>query len=292
MSYVHALVVSIWLINIHVWIECPAKEWLLMSQSLVELQFITLPSKQHLAFNFDILSDSKYLTHPNQKYWHSFSISISWVLDIQLNTIPSLPIQTSKQSIKPIPSTTTVDCLLDEDTGEWIPETIHAFFDQETAAKILQVQVCRREGEDFARWPYDKHGCYTVRSAYNLARSESFYLTRGCRGRGLSSHHCEEGKSWKAIWKIQAPNKMKIHLQRFAHDCLPSGVQMIRRQIPTTDACVFSGREEDIEHASLTCQFAQEVWRLVKCFFGIQLHKREFVSPKAWLFDFLKSATD
>jgi hypothetical protein len=47
------------------------------------------------------------------------------------------------------------------------------------------------------------------------------------------------------------PNKMKIHLWRFAHDCLPSGVQMIRRQIPTTDACVFFGREEDIEHASL-----------------------------------------
>jgi hypothetical protein len=90
MSYLHALVVSIWLINIHVSIECLAKEWLLMSQSPVELQFITLPSKQYLAFNFDILFDSKYLTHPNKKYYHSFSISISWVLDIQLNTIPSL----------------------------------------------------------------------------------------------------------------------------------------------------------------------------------------------------------
>jgi hypothetical protein len=34
----------------------------------------------------------KYLNIETKKYWHLISISISWVLDIQLNAIPSLPI--------------------------------------------------------------------------------------------------------------------------------------------------------------------------------------------------------
>jgi hypothetical protein len=32
-----------------------------------------------------------------------------------------------------------------------------------------------------------------------------------------------EGKDWKAIWRINAPGKMKMNLWRFAHDYLPSG---------------------------------------------------------------------
>jgi hypothetical protein len=34
---------------------------------------------------------------------------------------------------------------------------------------------------------------------------------------------------------------------------LPSGVQMVRSHIPTTDGCVFCARVEDVEHAFLQC---------------------------------------
>jgi hypothetical protein len=37
-----------------------------------------------------------------------------------------------------------------------------------------------------------------------------------------------EDKHWMTIWKIKSPGKMKIHSWRFAHDCLPGGVQMQR----------------------------------------------------------------
>jgi hypothetical protein len=194
--------------------------------------------------------------------------------------------------LKPIPDGATVNCLFDEETREWIPETINAFFDQETAAKIMQVQISRHGGEDFACWPHDKRGIYTVRSAYNFVRSSNFFLTRSSRGRGLNSRYNEEEKSWKAIWKVNVPNKMKIHLWRFAHDCLPSGVQLTHRQIPTSDSCVFCGREETIVHSLLVCQHAQEVWRLIKSSFRIQLNMRDILSTKSWLFDFLSDSTD
>jgi hypothetical protein len=89
------------------------------------------------------------------------------------NWIPEQPLYLVKP-LKPIPNVATVHCLIDERTGTWCPETVYAFFDQETADLIMQVQVGRHGGEDFVRWPYTKNGIYSVRSAYNLVRSDKF----------------------------------------------------------------------------------------------------------------------
>jgi hypothetical protein len=74
--------------------------------------------------------------------------------------------------------------------------------------------------------------------------------------------------------------------------CLPTGVQLVRRHVPASAACIFCGREEDVEHAMLQCQFAKEVWRGVKAKFNIQLQRRDFMSPKIWLYQYLNQATD
>jgi hypothetical protein len=166
--------------------------------------------------------------------------------------------------LKPIPDIATVSCLIDEVTMEWIPETVNAFFDPETADRIFQTRISRHGGEDYVRWPHTKHGTYTVRSAYNLAVSDRFFINRSGRGRGMSSTSVEDEKHWKAIWKIKAPGKMLIHLWRFAQDCLLSGVQLLRRHIPVSNGCTFCGSEENIQHSLLLCPFARDVWRVIK----------------------------
>jgi hypothetical protein len=194
--------------------------------------------------------------------------------------------------LKPIPDIATVSCLIDEVTHSWIPETIHAFFDAATTELILQIPIDRHGGTDFVRWPFSKQGIYSVRSAYNFARSDKFFISRSLTGRGMHSGSMNEEKDWKALWKINAPGKMKIHLWRFAHDCLPSGEQMQRRNIPTSDLCIFCGRSENIAHSLLTCHFAREVWRLIKQAFNIKLGRGELMSSKTWLFSFLSQATE
>jgi hypothetical protein len=59
---------------------------------------------------------------------------------------------------------------------------------------------------------------------------------------------------------------MKIHMWRFAHDCLPNGEQLVHHQILATDSCVFCRKEEGIKHALLTCQFP--------CLFGGKSKKK------------------
>jgi hypothetical protein len=99
-------------------------------------------------------------------------------------------------------------------------------------------------------------------------------------------------KHWKSVWSIKAPGKMIIHLWRFAHDCLPSGFQLMKRRVPDTGPCVFCDRTEDIVHAMLTCQFARVVWREVKQSVHLRLNRKNFSSHRQWLFDFLESASE
>jgi hypothetical protein len=63
-------------------------------------------------------------------------------------------------------------------------------------------------------------------------------------GKGDSSDSALQEKSWKSIWAINCPNKMKIILWRMAHDCLATGIQLQKRNIPTNDHCVFCGLDE------------------------------------------------
>lgn len=85
---------------------------------------------------------------------------------------------------------------------------------------------------------------------------------------------------------------MKIVLWRLAHDCLPTGLQLLRRRVPALGNCPFCCRPESIEHCLLFCQYARAVWEEIKLSFHIKLRRSEFRSPKQWLFDFLSRSTD
>jgi hypothetical protein len=153
---------------------------------------------------------------------------------------------------------------MNEEGTAWEEETIRAFFHNELATTILQIPISRHGGQDFVSWPHDKHGVYTIRSAYNLARAVEFFSDRSTAGKGSNSNVDLETKMWKAVWAIQAQNKMKITLWRIIHDCLPTGHQLQQRHIACDVGCVFCGRPERVEHLFVFCPFAREVWDAVK----------------------------
>jgi hypothetical protein len=66
------------------------------------------------------------------------------------NWIPHCPPGMLKPT-SAIPAFSTVHCLLDEERGDWCPETVHAFFDTGMAERIMQIPIARRVGEDFVR---------------------------------------------------------------------------------------------------------------------------------------------
>jgi hypothetical protein len=90
----------------------------------------------------------------------------------------------------------------------------------------------------------------------NFARTNNLFISRSKKGSGSSSSAANEEEQWKMVSTIIVPGKMKMHMWRFAHDCLPTDVQLVCHHIPASDVCVFYGRKEDMEHAFLHCHLA------------------------------------
>ena len=60
-----------------------------------------------------------------------------------------------------------MDALVNPVTRQWDYDMVNAFFQPDTASKILQIPLGGGEIEDFATWPHTKSGTYSVKSAYN-----------------------------------------------------------------------------------------------------------------------------
>jgi hypothetical protein len=163
-----------------------------------------------------------------------------------------------------VPEDTSVNFLIDEALGTWDVDRVNTIFSEDIAALVLQVPISKFGEPDFASWPYTKNGQYSVQSAYNMARTEEFHKFRSSSKTGRSSNSEEDAILWKKLWAITAPGKMKFTLWRFAHDCLPSGKQLVHRHIPAVDACVFCGRPEPAAHTFRFCPYAQDVWSQLK----------------------------
>lgn len=187
----------------------------------------------------------------------------------------------------PIPDDVTVDWLMNPERNAWDEEIVKAVFNDDIAREVLQVPISRHGGEDFVSWPHDKRGLFTVRSAYNLVRSNLFVVAQSSNGRGQHSGANVDSQFWKALWTINAPGKMLIHLWRSVHDCLPTGFQLRRRHVPATEGCIFCGHDDRIEHVFLVCPFAATVWDAIKEKFQINLCRRELCNMRQWVFDFL-----
>jgi hypothetical protein len=135
---------------------------------------------------------------------------------------------------------------------------------EEVADKILSIPLSFECCEDFPSWPCSKTRSYTVKSAYNLARTCEFWFERSSSGKGSSSCHKSMEKAWKTLWAIQCPNKMKFVLWRMAHNCLPTGAQLQLQSILTRYDCYVCNSVEHVEHCLLQCQYVKEIWKELK----------------------------
>jgi hypothetical protein len=106
------------------------------------------------------------------------------------NWIPGFQAETFKP-LSPIPSNSKVRYLMNDAGSGWEEDMIRAFFHEELAEVILQLPINKRGGDDFASWQYDKHGLYSVKSAYNLAKTADFFSKQETTGKGSGSDWVE-----------------------------------------------------------------------------------------------------
>jgi hypothetical protein len=101
-------------------------------------------------------------------------------------------------------------------------------------------------------WHGTKSGVFSVRSAYHIEWKHQF---NGVTCRSLISGTSLNNPTWKILWKLDAPAKVKIFCWRLMHGIIPIKAILMKRHIGTTDLCPLCNIEsEDTMHMVFTCQ--------------------------------------
>lgn len=160
--------------------------------------------------------------------------------------------------------------------GHWNEELIRQIFIPVDAEAILRTPT--RYGEDdWWAWEFEKHGEYSVKSAYRrLADTQP----QGPPEPGNSGD-----PFWKLIWKLEVPPKVKVFWWRVVHEFLPAKDILHRRHIEPLSHCDVCGADrETIKHTLVDCSIARCFWNEVQSLTGAKLPK---LHPVTWATDLL-----
>lgn len=173
---------------------------------------------------------------------------------------------------------TMVSDLLTEE-GEWDEQLIRDIFVPVDANAILSIPR-RQQDEDRWAWEPERHGVYSVKSAYR-----KLYESRGRQEESVPGGSGDV--SWNKIWKLLVPPKVKVFWWRVLHEFLPAKEILHRRHIEPTCFCEVCGNDvESIRHILMECTVAKSFWREVKILNGTKLPS---MPPATWERDLLSS---
>ena len=82
--------------------------------------------------------------------------------------------------------------------------------------------------------------------------------------RDLNSTSIGDTKStWKKIWQVEVPNRIRLLMWRAGNDSLPSRANLFRRKLLTESSCLQCNTgPEDALHALWTCPQLATVWQV------------------------------
>lgn len=119
--------------------------------------------------------------------------------------------------------------------------------------QVQQVQFS--EQEDIISWKWTSSGQYTAKPAYLIQ----------CQG-AYSRFHTD------ALWQARAEGKQKLHMWLALHNGALTADNLLRRNWPCNPQCSLCDQEsETMDHISLTCSFARQVWHEVNIWAGKEI---------------------
>jgi hypothetical protein len=149
-------------------------------------------------------------------------------------------------------------------SGQWNEQLIRETFISVDPAAILRIPL-RPNAEDWWAWESEKHGEYSVKTAYRKladAQQQGEPTTLGGSG----------DASWNRIWKLNVPPKVKVFWWRVLHEFLPAKLVLYQRHIEQTTFCDLCGTEqESIQHILIHCTVARVFWREFRTVSGLKL---------------------
>ncbi|XP_054801608.1 uncharacterized protein LOC129305663 [Prosopis cineraria] len=105
--------------------------------------------------------------------------------------------------------------------------------------------ITNQANEKVVRWKHEKHGIFTVRSAYDSL---------------IDSYDCPD-QIWAKIWKLRVPQRCRSFLWLMSHDRILTNKSRFDRHLDIQPWCSCCPEEfEDTLHVMRQCPEAKEVW--------------------------------
>jgi hypothetical protein len=164
-------------------------------------------------------------------------------------------------------------------SGKWNEELFREIFCTFDADAILLTPV-NGHGEDFWAWAPEKHGVYSVKSAYRLLEANRKQVVEDEASSSSSSH------DWQTLWKLEVPPKVRVFWWRVLHGFLPARHVLHRRHIEKDASCEVCGtRYEAIKHVLMDCTMARLFWEDARTITGVKLPR---LHERTWARDLLQ----
>lgn len=148
-----------------------------------------------------------------------------------------------------------VSILIDKERRCWIKEAVDNNFLAYEAKLIKAIPLSLNDVEDKLCWRRSVDGLYSVKAGYKLLVDDELSSNVGSSTVSLSK------STWKGLWKMMTPNKIKTLSWLANLDALPTRVNLVKRKVltdPTCQACVAD--QESTLHALWLCPKLKEVW--------------------------------
>jgi hypothetical protein len=82
-------------------------------------------------------------------------------------------------------------------------------------ADIVKVKPSMRLDQDVLAWAYERHGSYSVKSAYKLLKEDQMAMAMATTGESRSS---DGNYFWKKTWNLNIPPKVRVFWWRVLHN--------------------------------------------------------------------------
>ena len=146
--------------------------------------------------------------------------------------------------------------LINPELHVWKGDMIMTLFHREDDNAITKIPLSRRAVSDSIIWLHIKHGKFSVKSAYKVARK-----MRGNGNRAESSGGCVGKLIWPVLWKLCIPNKIKVFGWRACNDIVPTKCNLVKRRIINEEKCQICTKEaESAIHIIRGCVEVQDMW--------------------------------
>ena len=141
-------------------------------------------------------------------------------------------------------------------TRVWNTQLVMDSFLALDGMEVLKVKPSERAVEDVLARAFEKHGTYSVPSAYRILKEDQTAKAMAANGEAMSSG---TERAWQAVWKLRVPPKVRVFWWCIMHNSLPSKAEMKRRHVAKESHCEMCGDpDETLYHIIL---FSHAQWR-------------------------------